>query len=193
VTEFSHPARPDPPHSGVLRTIYFLALAAVAIFTVLTAIRGFYDPPEGNSEDFPPGFEDPGTGSDFQQANDEREDYNRNITLILTAVSAAVFAAAILGLGSRFNPLRAGLLLGAAVLFLTGMGFWAGASDKWIGFLMTLINFGVLAGCYLFLEEGLPLNPREPPRRLAPSDIALSARPPSPPPSASPPPDAAAD
>ena len=190
MTEFSHPARPDPPHSGVLRTIYFLALAAVAFFTVLTAIRGFYDPPGGNSVDFPPGFEDPGTGSDFQQAQDEREDYNRNITLILTAVSAAVFAAAILGLGSRFNPLRAGLLLGAAVLFLTGMGFWAGASDKWIGFLMTLINFGALAGCYLFLEEGLPLSPREPPRRLAPSDIAPQpSSPPSAPPQTPPPTD----
>jgi hypothetical protein len=161
----------------------------VAFFTVLTAIRGFYDPPDGNSVDFPPGFEDPRTGIDFQQARDEREDYNRNITLILTAVSAAVFAVAILGLGSRFNPLRAGLLLGAAVLFLTGLGFWAGASDKWIGFLMTLINFGVLAGCYLFLEEGLPLSPREPPRRLAPSDIALSPPPPAAPPQTLPPTD----
>ena len=69
-----------------------------------------------------------------------------------------MFAAAILGFGSRFNPLRAGLILGALVLFLTAMGFWAAASDKWIGFLMTLINFGVLAGCYVFLEEGLPLS-----------------------------------
>ena len=181
MTEFSRPARPDPAHSGVLRTIYFLALAAVAFFTVLTAIRGFYDPPGGNTVNFPPGFEEPGIESDFQRAQDEREDYNRNITLILTAVSAAVFAAAILGLGSRFNPLRAGLVLGSLALFLTGMGFWAGASDKWIGFLMTLINFGVLAGCYLFLEEGLPLSPREPPRRLAPSDIALSAPSPWPP------------
>jgi hypothetical protein len=188
MAEFSHPARPDPAHSGVLRTIYFLALAAVAFFTVLTAIRGFYDPPDGNSVNFPPGFEEPGIDSDFQQAQDEREDYNRNITLILTAVSAAVFAAAILGLGSRFNPLRAGLVLGSLALFLTAMGFWAGASDKWIGFLMTLINFGVLAGCYLFLEEGLPLSPREPPRRLAPSDIAFSSPPPPPPPS--PPPSA---
>jgi hypothetical protein len=192
VTEFSHPARPDPAHSGVLRTIYFLALAAVAFFTVLTAVRGFYDPPDGNSVDFPPGFEEPGGGSDFQQAQDDRHDYNRNVSLIFTAVSAAVFAAAILGLGSRFNPLRAGLVLSALVLFLTGMGFWADASDKWIGFLMALINFGVLAGCYLFLEEGLPLNPREPPRRLAPSDIAPpppSPLPPAPPPRTPPPTD----
>ena len=72
VTEFSHPARPDPAHSGVLRTIYFLALAAVAFFTVLTAIRGFYDPPDGNTVDFPPGFEDTGGQSDFQQAQDEQ-------------------------------------------------------------------------------------------------------------------------
>lgn len=185
MTEFSHPARPDPPHSGVLRSIYFLALAAVTFFTVLTAVTGFYDPPDGNSVDFPPGFEDPGFESDFQQSQDDRHDYNRNVSLIFAAVSAAVFAAAILGLGSRFNPLRAGLLLSALVLFLTAMGFWASSTDQWIGFLMTLINFGVLAGCYIFLEEGLPLNPREPPRRLAPSDI--SPPPSSPPPSSLPP------
>jgi hypothetical protein len=198
VTEFTHPARPDPAHSGVLRTIYFLALAAVAFFTVLTAVRGFYDPPDGNAVDFPPGFEDTSGQSDFQQAQDDQRDYNRNVSLIFTAVSAAVFAAAILGFGSRFNPLRAGLILSALVLFLTAMGFWSTASDKWIGFLMTLINFGVLAGCYLFLEEGLPLGPREPPRRLAPADIAPPSTPPpssappspapsTPPPSAAPP------
>jgi hypothetical protein len=188
VTEFTHPARPDPPHSGVLRTIYFLALAAVAFFTILTAVIGFYDPPDGNSGGFPPGFEDP--GGDFQQSQDDQRDYNRNVTLIFTAVSAAVFAAAILGLGSRFNPLRAGLVLGALALFLVSMGIWSSSSDQWIGFLMALINLGVLLGCYVFLEEGLPLTPTEPPRRLAPSDIAPSAAPrrSTPPPTAAPPP-----
>jgi hypothetical protein len=179
MADLPHPARPDPPHSGVVRTVYFLALAAVVFFTVLTAIIGFYDPPDGDSIDFSPGFED--TGGGFQESNDDRADYARNVSLILTAVSAAVFAVAVLGLGSRFNPLRAGLLLGGLVMFLVGMGFWAAASDKWIGFLMSLVNLGVLGACALYLEEGLPMTPREPPRRLEPSDIIAPA-PPAPPP-----------
>jgi len=181
VTELPHPARPDAPHSGVLRTIYFLAVAAVALFLVLTALLAFYDPPDGDPLDFTPGFEDSGA----QQTQDDQADYNRNVTLIFAAVSAAVFAAAILGLGSRFHPLRAGLVLGGLVVFLVAMGFWAGSSDQWIGFLMTLINFGVLAGCYLFLEEGLPLSGGEPPRRMAPADIA--PRPSTPPATTAPP------
>src|SRR5207249_10253278 len=178
---FPHPARPDPPHSGVVRTIYFLAVAAAAIFVAITAVVGFYDPPTGDTA-FPSGFEESSIASDSQQ---EREDYNRNVTLILSAISAAVFAAAILGLGSRFYPLRAGLILGGLIIFLVAMGFWASSSDKWIGFLMTLVNLGALLGSYIGLEEGLPMRPREPPRRLQPAEI--SSPPSSPPPSQPPP------
>jgi len=184
MADSSHPTRPDPPHSGVFRTIYFLAVAATAFFVILTAVLGFYDPPDGNPLDISPGFEDSGSVS---QADDDRADYNRNVSLIMAAVSGAVYAAAILGLGSRFNPLRAGLVLGGLVIFLTAMGFWSGSSDQSIGFLMALINFAVLVGCILYIEEGLPMSPREPPRRLAPSDIAPHA--PAPPPSAPPPTD----
>src|SRR2546427_12266113 len=84
---FPHPARPDPPHSGVVRTIYFLAVAAAAIFVAITAVVGFYDPPAGDTA-FPSGFEESSIASDSQQ---EREDYNRNVTLILSAISAAAF------------------------------------------------------------------------------------------------------
>lgn len=175
MSQLSHPARPDPPYSGVFRAAYFLAVAATAFFVVLTAVLSFYDPPEGASLDFPPGFED--TGTEFQAAQDEQQDYNRNVSLILAAISAAVFAAAILGLGSRFNTLRSGLLLGALIIFLTAMGFWADSSDQSIGFLMALINFAVLVGCILYLDEGLPMTPREPPRRLEPSDIAPHTQP----------------
>ena len=174
---FPHPARPDPPHSGVVRTIYFLAVAAAAIFVAITAVVGFYDPPAGDTA-FPSGFEESSIASDSQQ---EREDYNRNVTLILSAISAAVFAAAILGLGSRFNPLRAGLILGGLIIFLVAMGFWASSSDKWIGFLMTLVNLGALIGSSIGLEEGLPMRPREPARRLQPADIAPSPASPPPP------------
>jgi hypothetical protein len=162
---FSHPARPDPPHSGVVRTIYFLAVAAAAIFVAITAVVGFYDPPEGDTA-FPSGFEQ------SLQQEEEQHDYNRNVSLIFGAVSAATFATAILGLGSRFNPLRAGLILGGLIIFLVAMGFWASSSDKWIGFLMALVNLGALIGSYVGLDEGLPMRPREPPRRLQPGDIS---------------------
>src|SRR4029453_9326995 len=164
---FPHPARPDPPHSGVVRTVYFLAVAAVALFVAITAVVGIYEPPSGDTA-LPSGFEQ------TIQQEEEQHDYNRNVTLIFTAISAAVFAAAILGLGSRFNPLRAGLILGGLIVFLVAMGFWASSSDKWIGFLMTLVNLGALLGSYVGLEEGLPMRPREPPRRLQPADISSS-------------------
>ena len=181
MADHPHPARPDPPHSGVLRSVYFLALTAVVFFTVLTAIIGFYDPPDGNSGiDTSPGFGFEDSVSGFQEDQNDSADYARNVSLILTAVSAAVFAVGVLGLGSRFNPLRAGLVLGGLVIFLTAMGFWAASSDKWIGFLMSLINLGILAACALYLEEGLPVSPREPPRRLDPS--AIAPQPPTPPP-----------
>src|SRR6266542_3562832 len=176
MTAFPHPARPDPPHSGVVRTIYFLAVAAAAIFVAITAVVGFYDPPAGDTA-LPSGFQESSLASDSQQ---EREDYNRNVTLILSAISAAVFAGSILGLGSRFNPLRAGLILGGLIIFLVSMGFWASSSDKWIGFLMTLVNLGALIGSYVGLEEVLPMRPREPPRRLQPADIAPSTASPAP-------------
>jgi hypothetical protein len=180
MADFPHPARPDPPHSGVVRSLYFLALAAVVFFTALTAIIGFYDPPSGNSIDIAPGFEETG-GTDLQEGQDDQADYSRNVSLILAAASAAVFAVAVLGLGARFNPLRAGLLLGGLIIFLTAMGFWSSSSDKWIGFLMSLINLAVLGGCALYLEDGLPMTPREPPRRLEAADIASPVAAPPPP------------
>jgi len=177
MTAFPHPARSDPPHSGVVRTVYFLAVAVAAIFVAITAVVGFYEPPAGDTA-LPSGFEESSIATGAQQ---EKEDYNRNVTLILSAVSAAAFAAVILGLGSRFNPLRAGVILGGLIIFLVAMGFWASSSDKWIGFLMTLVNFGALLGSYVGLEEGLPMRPREPPRRLQPADISPPSPAPSPP------------
>src|SRR3989475_2498970 len=170
MTASPHPARPDPPHSGVVRTVYFLAVAVAAVFVAITAVVGFYEPPAGDTA-LPSGFEESSIATGAQH---EKEDYNWNVTLIRSAVSAAAFAAVILGLGSRFNPLRAGVILGALIIFLVAMGFWASSSDKWIGFLMTLVNFGALLGSYVGLEEGLPMRPREPPRRLQPADISPS-------------------
>jgi hypothetical protein len=70
-------------------------------------------------------------------------------------------------------------LLGGLGVYLTGVGFWASSTDQWIGFVMTVLNFGVLAGGFLYLEEGIPLGPTTPVRRLE-IPPAGSAQPPAP-------------
>ncbi len=144
----------DAPLSGLFRVVYFLAVAVVAVFLVVTAIASFYEAPSSDSVN--PNDFVPGTFTTPLAAANDHDDYNRNVTLILIAVSAGAFAASILAFGSRFNPLRAGLLLGGLLIYLFGIGFWTGASNQWTGFLMSLIAFAVLAGSFAFLEEGLP-------------------------------------
>ena len=118
-------------------------------------------------------------------ASQNDEDYNRNVSLIFTTISAGVFATAILGFGSRFNPLRAALMLAGLSLYLIGVAVWSGGSDQWIGFVISGIVFAVLAFGYLFLEEGLPLSARPPPVRL---DLGPTPSGPPPPPPIPPPP-----
>ena len=144
----------EVPLSGVFRVVYFLATGIVTLFVVVTAIVAFYNPPDDSSPNVP------GTTRITVQAasSDSRDHYNRNVSLIFTIASAGVFATGILGLGRRFNPLRAGLLLGALLLFLTGIGFWTQSSQQWIGFIMCGLVFAVLAAGYLWLEDGLPLG-----------------------------------
>ncbi len=100
-------------------------------------------------------------------------DYERNIMIILTVIASALFAAAVLGLGRRFNPLRAGLLGGGLVVFLTAMAFWGAASNDWLGLPVSLVAFVVLAASFPFLEDGLPMEARRPP----PSAGAISFTP----------------
>ncbi len=170
--------RTDAPLAGFFRVVYLLAAAVVSVMVVVTAIVSFYEPPAEEQIGFPQGrvvVADRGSAA--------REDYNRNVTLILTTTSAGVFAVAILGLGSRFNPLRAGLVLGGLGMYLAGISFWASSSDQWIGFILTLIVFGVLALGFPWLEEGLPiggvLRARVPPP--PPARPPLDEEPPHPP------------
>jgi hypothetical protein len=156
---------------------------------VVSAIVAFYDAPDEETvpDEFGFGFEQP-------PGDSSQDNYRRNVSLILTITSAGLFATSILGLGSRFNPLRSGLLLGGLLVYLTGVGFWASSSDQWIGFITTLLNFGVLAGGFLYLEEGIPLGPPTTVRRLeippggaSAQAAATSAPPPVPPPPPPPP------
>ena len=166
--------------------MYFLATAILTLLVLVTAITAFYDPPEGTSDDFDFGLE--GT---VVEVDDSKADYNRNVSLIFQVTSAALFATAILGLGSRFNPLRAALMLGGIGVYLTGVGFWAESTDQWLGFLTTLVNFAVLGVGFLWLEEGLPLGPTGEVRHMEISAAATVSATPAPAPAAPPPPPAA--
>ena len=135
-----------------------------------------------------PFVDDSLAGEAFSGSTDNG-DYERNIMIILAVIASALFAAAVLGLGGRFNPLRAGLLGGGLVVFLTAMGFWGSASNDWLGLPVSLVAFVVLAAVFPFLEDGMPMEER----RQPPSAGAISFTPgpsadPPPPPPPPPPP-----
>jgi hypothetical protein len=177
--------RDDQPLSGVFRVMYFLAMAIVTLLVLVSAITAFYDSPDSES----PGVLEPEVDVIFP-ADESQQDYNRNVSLILQVTSAALFATAVLGLGSRFNPLRGSLVLGGLLTYLVGVGYWAESSDQWLGFVTTLANFAILGIGFLWLEEGLPLEPKREVRRIEipPAGGVVAAPPPPPPPAPPPPP-----
>ena len=118
-------------------------------------------------------FVDDSLAGDAFSGETDNGDYERNIMIILAAIASALFAAAVLGLGRRFNPLRAGLLGGGLIVFLTAMVYWGDASNDWLGFVVSLVAFVVLAAAFPFLEDGLPMKERRPP----PSAGAISFTP----------------
>lgn len=110
---------------------------------------------------------------DDQGDNNDREDYNRNVSLIFVVAAAAAFAVAIFGLGACFNPLRAGLMLGGLLLFLTGMGFWADSTNEWLGFVSSTGVLVLLVAGLPSLDDGFPLRAGVAPRRLTPEDVTI--------------------
>jgi len=151
----------DAPLAGAFRVVYALSAAVLTAAVVITAVLAFYDPPGGDSEQFR-GFDE---SDGFVEEDESDGDYRRDVSLILMVTSAGVFATSILALGSRFNALRSGLLLGGLATYLTGVGFWAEANDQWIGFVLTLLGFVVLAGSFAWLDNGLPLGGGRPAER----------------------------
>lgn len=163
----------DAPLSGVFRVVYFLAIGVTCLFVVITAVTAFYDPPAGENEF--PGNGNPFFPDESFEVDNDRENYNRNVSLIFVATGAVAYVVAIFGLGARFNPLRAGLMLGGLLLFLTGMGFWTDSTNEWLGSLSATVILLVLLAGYLSLEDGFPLRPtgRPPPRRLTPEEVTM--------------------
>jgi hypothetical protein len=132
--------------------------------------------------EFPPIEEQSSSGDEGD--NNEREDYNRNVSLIFVATAAGAFAVAIFGLGARFSPLRAGLMLGGLLLFLTGMGYWADSTSEWLGFVSATAILLLLAAGFPSLDDGFPLRaaPHTPPRRLTEEDVTIPREDEPPPP-----------
>ncbi len=149
-----------PPLAGLFRVLYFLAATTVTVLLVVTALTSFYEPPNGGDE-----FRFEGNSSFAFDEDSGRGDYNRNFGLINGLAGAAIMATAILGLGSRFNALRCGLLVGGLALFSLGIGFGSGGSDDWLAFLVAAIGFATVVGTVLWLDEGLPLGASRPPPR----------------------------
>ena len=143
------------PMAGVLRVLFFLAVAALGITVVLSGVTTLYDPPAGEQDE----FRDAGGFNGFSFGPDEdKADYNRNVGLIVGLIGVAVSTGGLLGLGSRFNSLRSGMLAGGVALVLVGVGFGSSGSDDWLTFVTSGLGLlGLLVGA-LWLDDGLPVN-----------------------------------
>ena len=160
------------PMAGVLRVLFFLAVAIVAVTVVVSGVTTLYKAPsgdEGGLDEFE-GFEIEGfeefeqleefgvfDGFEFEE-DQESADYNRNLGLIFGLIGTATIAVGLLGLGSRFNPLRAGLLAGGVGLVLTGVGVGSSGSDDWLTFVTSGLALLTLLGSVAWLDEGLPVQ-----------------------------------
>ena len=132
--------------------LFFLAVAVIGITTAVLGVTTIYEAPSADEEAFD-GFE----GFVFKQ-DEETADYNRNLGLVFGFIGIATIAVGVLGLGSRFNPLRTGLLGGGVGLVLAGVGFGAGGSDDWLTFVTSGLALLTLLGSAAWLDEGLPLQ-----------------------------------
>jgi hypothetical protein len=137
--------------AGVLRVFFFLAVAVLAVTVVVSGVTTLYDAPSEEAGEFE-GFED-------VSPSGETADYNRNVGLILGLIGAGTIASGLLGLGSRFNPLRTGLLAGGVGLVLGGVGLGSTGSDDWLTFLTSSLALATLLGSSLWLDEGLVVWP----------------------------------
>ncbi|MDP2948633.1 MAG: hypothetical protein Q8P22_03760 [Chloroflexota bacterium] len=143
--------QPPAPLAGTLRVLYFLALLGVTLAVVLTGVFTNYERPQAPREEdeFTRQFEDEGAA---------QGDYERNVGLILALTGTGLMGAAILGLNSRFNPVRSGLLLAGLGLFGAGVGVGSTGSNDWITFVTSALGFVTVAGSFPWLEEGLVIG-----------------------------------
>ena len=143
-----------PPLAGVLRVVFFLAVASMAVTAVIIGVTTLYEAPSGDQSEFRDfeGFE-----TFIIEQDEETANYNRNVGLILSFIGMGTIALGLLGLGSRFNALRAGLLAGGVGLVFGGVAVGSGGSDDSLTFLTSGLAFLTLLACSPWLEDGFPL------------------------------------
>jgi len=145
----------SPPMAGTLRALFFLAVASLAIAAAVSGVTTLYDPPASEQDE----FRDAGGINGFSFGPDEdKADYNRNVGLIVGLIGAAVSTGSLLGLGSRFNALRSGMLAGGVGLVLAGVGFGSSGSDDWLTFVTSGLGLLGLLASALWLDDGLPVG-----------------------------------
>jgi hypothetical protein len=144
-----------PALSGVLKVVFFLAVASTAITAVTIGVTTLYEAPSGDQSE----FREFGAFDDvvFEQ-DEETADYNRNLGLIFGFIGIGAIALGILGLGSRSNPLRAGMVAGGVGLVFGGVVAGSSGSDDWLTFLTSGLAFLALVACSPWLDDGLPLG-----------------------------------
>jgi len=143
------------PMAGVLRVLFFLAVAVLGITVVLSGVTTLYDAP-ATDEQPADGFE--GFNGFSFGPDEEKADYNRNVGLIVGLIGVAVSSGGLLGLGSRHNALRSGLLAGGVGLVLAGVIYGSDGSDDWLTFLTSGLGLLGLLVSALWLDDGLPVN-----------------------------------
>ena len=146
------------PLAGVLRVVFFLAVAVIGVTAVVTGVSNLYEKPSGDEVQFEglEGFE--GFEGILFGPDQETADYNRNQGMILGFIGIGIIAVGLLGLGSRFNPLRSGLLGGGAALVMAGVFIGSGGSNEWLTFLTSGLATLTLIACSPWLDDGFPLE-----------------------------------
>jgi len=150
--------QPPAPLAGTLRVFYFLALLGVTLAVVLTGVFTNYESPQPSYESSQASWDDDEFARQFEEGGEAQRDYRRNVGLILALTGTGFMGTAILGLSSRFNPVRIGLLLAGLVLFGTGVGVGSTGSHDWLSFVTAAVGFVTVAGSFPWLEEGLPIG-----------------------------------
>jgi hypothetical protein len=146
-------AQDSAPLAGVLRVLFFLSVATLAVTAVATGVTTLYEAPQQDLSEFESEF---GEFDTFFAQSEEAADYDRNVGLILGLIGTGVIALALLALDSRLNPLRSGLLAGGVGLVMAGVGSGSSGSDDWLTFLESGLGLGVLLACTGYLDNGLP-------------------------------------
>ena len=140
------------PLGGVLRVIYFIALAIALVAFVTSGVTNIYEGPEDEfAEDsggplgiFPAGF----------ATNSEQQDYDRNLGIIFSLLGTAVMAFGIVALPRTLNGARTGIFGGGLIVYIVGLADASSGSNDWLVAVWGLVALIVLIAVVSSLDEG---------------------------------------